>query len=71
MNKEKILKCACSSEMMRFAYDDEKTVNYDNFKHINWENVFKITIVFETPKVVYSEKASEYVTRDGIAYKIC
>ena len=23
MNKEKILKCSCSSEMIRFAYDDE------------------------------------------------
>jgi hypothetical protein len=49
---------------------DKKVVEYTDFKHINWNNVSKITIIYDKKKVLWCEKASENVTRDGVAYKI-
>lgn len=48
---------------------NKKIVDYDNFIHINWNSVTKITLK-TNPKVVWCEKASENVTRDGKAFKI-
>lgn len=51
------------------TYKDGKQVSYKDLRHVNWKQAHKIRLD-TPPKVVYSEKVRERVTRSGVAYLI-
>ena len=67
--KEEIIKKHGNNFKSRVWYIGKTDyILYENQKQINWNNVHKITILFEEPKNYY--KNGECRKRDGVSYFI-